>query len=754
MKPHKGVFLHESALWKKIPGRVKADGRTMTNSDIREKRKKVICDLVNDSMYVPMKEKELAMFLQVAKEDREEFKAILQELLAEGSLMLTLKGKYMKSNGKILTGTFISNSKGFGFVEVEGREEDLFIPEDKTNGAFHRDIVQVALLPGNSGKRQEAQVLKIIARGMNQVVGTYERSRDNYGFVVPDNAKLPQDIFVPKERSKGAMSGHKVVVEITDYGTDRRSPEGKVIEILGHINDPGVDIMSIVRGYELPVEFSEKIMNQVERVSQEVSEADRAGRRDLRDVTMVTIDGEDAKDLDDAVSVSFDGEKYHLGVHIADVTNYVQENSALDREALKRGTSVYLVDRVIPMLPHALSNGICSLNEGVDRLALSCLMTVNLQGEITDYEICESVIRVNRRMSYTVVKKLLEAETVSADKKGETAALQAEYAELLPMFKEMERLAGILREKRRKRGSIDFDFPECKIYLDRDGHPLDIKPYERNVATDIIEDFMLAANETVAQHFYWLELPFVYRVHDVPDGERIQKLSAIINNFGYYMKSVGRTGAKVSSEEIHPKEIQKLLAKIAGTPEEAMISRLALRSMKQAKYSIECTGHFGLACPYYCHFTSPIRRYPDLQIHRIIKEQLRGRLNEDRVAHYREILPEVAKHSSETERRADEAERETDKLKKVEYMEDRIGENFEGVVSGITGWGIYVELPNTVEGLVHVSKLPGDYFYYNEKSCEMVGEATGRTFKLGMPVTVCIEGCDRFTRSIDMSLVL
>lgn len=726
----------------------------MTNSDIREKRKKVICDLVNDSMYVPMKEKELAMFLQVAKEDREEFKAILQELLAEGSLMLTLKGKYMKSNGKILTGTFISNSKGFGFVEVEGREEDLFIPEDKTNGAFHRDIVQVALLPGNSGKRQEAQVLKIIARGMNQVVGTYERSRDNYGFVVPDNAKLPQDIFVPKERSKGAMSGHKVVVEITDYGTDRRSPEGKVIEILGHINDPGVDIMSIVRGYELPVEFSEKIMNQVERVSQEVSEADRAGRRDLRDVTMVTIDGEDAKDLDDAVSVSFDGEKYHLGVHIADVTNYVQENSALDREALKRGTSVYLVDRVIPMLPHALSNGICSLNEGVDRLALSCLMTVNLQGEITDYEICESVIRVNRRMSYTVVKKLLEAETVSADKKGETAALQAEYAELLPMFKEMERLAGILREKRRKRGSIDFDFPECKIYLDRDGHPLDIKPYERNVATDIIEDFMLAANETVAQHFYWMELPFVYRVHDVPDGERIQKLSAIINNFGYYMKSVGRTGAKVSSEEIHPKEIQKLLAKIAGTPEEAMISRLALRSMKQAKYSIECTGHFGLACPYYCHFTSPIRRYPDLQIHRIIKEQLRGRLNEERVAHYREILPEVAKHSSETERRADEAERETDKLKKVEYMEDRIGENFEGVVSGITGWGIYVELPNTVEGLVHVSKLPGDYFYYNEKSCEMVGEATGRTFKLGMPVTVCIEGCDRFTRSIDMSLVL
>ena len=380
----------------------------MSNNEIREKRKKVICDLVKDDFYVPMKEKELAMFLQVAKEDREEFREILRELLAEGKLTLTVKGKYMKSNGKVLTGTFISNAKGFGFVEVEGRDEDLFIPEDKQGGAFHKDTVEVALLPAKTGKRQEAQVIRIIARGMTQVVGTYEQSKSNFGFVIPDNTKIAQDIFVPKEWSKGAMTGHKVVVEITGYGTDTKSPEGKVVEILGHINDPGVDIMSIVRGFDLPVEFGEKIMNQVERVSQEVSGADCAGRRDLRDVTMVTIDGEDAKDLDDAVSVSFDGTYYHLGVHIADVTNYVQENSALDREALKRGTSVYLVDRVIPMLPHALSNGICSLNEGVDRLALSCLMKVDEEGEIVDYEICESVIRVNKRMSYTVVKKLLE----------------------------------------------------------------------------------------------------------------------------------------------------------------------------------------------------------------------------------------------------------------------------------------------------------------------------------------------------------
>lgn len=718
---------------------------------MEEKRKKVICDLMEDELYVPMKEKELAMFLQVAKEEREELRRILNELVSEGKLMVTAKGKYKKAEGNLLVGTFISNNKGFGFVEIEGQEEDYYIPEDKTNGAFHKDTVQITLLPGKSGgKRKEAQVVRIIERGITQIVGTYESSRkQSFGFVIPDNTKLSQDIFISKERSKGAMTGHKVVVEITDYGHDRKSPEGKVVEILGHVNDPGVDIMSIVRAYELPVEFGEKIMNQVERVSQEVSEADRAGRRDLREMVMVTIDGEDAKDLDDAVSVTFDGEKYQLGVHIADVTNYVQENSALDREALKRGTSVYLVDRVIPMLPHALSNGICSLNEGVDRLALSCLMTVDKKGAITDYEICESVIRVNNRMSYTQVKAILEDETLV-----EKEADYQKYAYLVPMFKQMEELADILRKKRRKRGSIDFDFPECKIYLDKEGYPTDIKPYERNVATRIIEDFMLAANETVAQHFYWQELPFVYRVHGVPDADRIQQLATFINNFGYYMKTMDRKGSKVGSEEIHPKEIQKLLDKIAGTPEEAMISRLTLRSMKQAKYSVESSGHFGLACQFYCHFTSPIRRYPDLQIHRIIKEQLRGRLKEERVHHYREILPEVAKHSSEMERRADEAERETDKLKKVEYMETRIGEEYDGVVSGVTGWGIYVELPNTVEGMVHVSKLPGDYYYYNETTYEMVGDVTGRAFKLGMPVRVRVEDCDRMMRTIDFSLVV
>ncbi len=714
----------------------------------KEMRRQALCDLMDDPAYVPMKEKELAVLLQVAKEDRAALSEILQELLAEGKLTVTARGKYCRAEENVLVGTFISNAKGFGFVEVEGRKEDLFIPENCTNGAFHLDTVQAALLPGGRGKRREAQIVRILKRGMSHVVGTYERSRGGFGFVSPDNVKLPWEIYVPKEASMGAVDGHKVVVELTDYGTDFKSPEGRVVEILGHENDPGVDILSIVRGFELPSEFSQEVLSKALKAARPVEETSLAGRKDLRDVCMVTIDGEDAKDLDDAVSLDFDGLQYHLGVHIADVSEYVREGSALDREALKRGTSVYLVDRVIPMLPHVLSNGICSLNQGEDRLALSCLMDIDLQGEIVDYSICESVIRVDRRMTYGAVQALLEDGSLA-----EREEIYRPYREFLPMFRNMESLAALLRRKRRKRGSIDFDFPECKISLDREGRPLKISAYERNTATDIIEDFMLAANETVAQHFYWLEAPFVYRVHDLPDAERIQKLTAFLAQFGYSLKAAGRRKAKVDVKEVHPKEIQKLLAKVAGTPQEGLISRLALRSMKQAKYSVENSGHFGLACGYYCHFTSPIRRYPDLQIHRIIKEQLRGELTAQRAEHYRAILPEVAKKSSEAERRAGEAERETEKLKKVEYMEGHLGETFEGVVSGVTAWGVYVELPDTVEGLIHVSRLPGDYYVFHENTYEMVGESTGRTFRLGMPLTVRVEDCDRVQKTIDFSLV-
>ncbi|MGN0330465.1 MAG: ribonuclease R [Kineothrix sp.] len=701
------------------------------DKDLFEKRKKLICELAEDEMYVPMKEKEMAVFMQVSREDRAEFSRALEELLKEGKLSLTAKGRYIKPDESLMTGIFISNARGFGFVEVEGREEDLFIPETRVNGAFHNDTVQARLLSGQRGKRQEAEIVRILNRGTRQVVGTYQAS-ENFGFVLPDNSKFASDIFVPKEGAGGAVDGHKVIVELTDYGDGRRKPEGKVVEILGHANDPGVDILSIVRGFGLPVEFEEKVLRQAQRAGSEVSEADMQGREDLRNVCMVTIDGEDAKDLDDAVSLTRKGNDYLLGVHIADVANYVQENSALDREALKRGTSVYLVDRVIPMLPHSLSNGICSLNEGVDRLALSCLMRIDAKGEVTDYNITESVIRVDRRMTYTSVKRILE---------DGDAAEREKYSSLVPMLEQMEELARILRARRKKRGSIDFDFPETKILLDGTGHPVEIMPHERNTATRIIEDFMLLANETVAQHFYWLELPFVYRIHDTPEMEKIQQLGIFISNFGY--------GLKASKEEIHPKEIQKLLGKVEGTPEEALISRLALRSMKRAKYSVECSGHFGLACRYYCHFTSPIRRYPDLQIHRIIKEQLRGRLNESRVQHYQALLPQTAEHSSRMERRAEEAERETEKLKKTEYMEDHIGRRFEGVISGITGWGIYVELPNTVEGLIRISSLTGDSYYYDESNYEMTGRDTGRKYKLGQRIAVIVEGTDSFTRTVD-----
>jgi ribonuclease R len=697
-----------------------------------EKRKNLICELVADEQYVPMKEKELAVFMQVAPADRETFRETLNALLSEGKIQLTRQGRYVKPDANRPVGTFISHAKGFGFVEVEGYGEDFYIPEDKTNGAFHMDRVQIAFLSGRRGQRREAEVVRILERGTKQLVGTYEQSR-NFGFVIPDNSKIGTDIFVPKERSKGAVTGHKVVVELTSYGDERHKPEGRVAELIGHINDPGVDIMSIVRGFELPTEFGEKVMNQANRTPDTVSEADRAGRMDLRGLQMVTIDGEDAKDLDDAVSLYRDeAGLFHLGVHIADVTNYVQENSALDWEALERGTSVYLVDRVIPMLPHKLSNGICSLNQGVDRLALSCLMTINGKGEVADYQIAETVIRVDRRMSYTSVRKILE---------DKDEAERQEYETLVPMFEQMGELAALLRKKRHKRGSIDFDFAESKIILDGQGHPLEIRPYERNVATKIIEDFMLIANETVAQHFFWLETPFVYRTHEKPDPDKIRKLATFIRNFDYRIKQTG--------EEIHPKELQKLLDKIADTDEETLISRLTLRSMKQAKYTVECTGHFGLACQYYCHFTSPIRRYPDLQIHRIIKEQLRGKLSEERISHYEEKLPEVAKHASKMERRAAEAERETDKLKKAEYMEDRIGEIYDGVICGITQWGIYVELPNTVEGLIHVSSLAGDYFYYDEEACEMVGKESGVSYKLGQRVTVQVKGVDRLARTVD-----
>lgn len=700
-----------------------------------EKRKKIIYDFICDDFYVPMKLKELAILFQVPKDQRNELKKVMDALVADGKVSVTQKGKYVKGTAKQFVGTYQAHARGFGFVTVEGEADDIFISEDDANGAFHMDQVEVVITKAPEGKRREGKIVRILSHGTVKLVGYFQKNK-NFGFVIPDNDRFVKDIFVPLERSKGAVTGHKVVVELTSYGKDGKKPEGKVVEIIGHVNDPGTDIMSIVKGYDLPVEFPEKVLNQAERVAKDVTSADMAGRMDIRSWRMVTIDGEDAKDLDDAISITKEGENYQLGVHIADVTNYVQERSALDREAYERGTSVYLVDRVIPMLPHALSNGICSLNAGEDRLALSCIMTVNPKGEVIDHKIAETVVHIDQRMSYTSVKKILE------DRDPEEIEV---YKEFVPMFELMAELAKILREKRHRRGSIDFDFPESKIMLNEDGIPTEIKPYDRNTATKIIEDFMLLANETVAEDYFWQEIPFVYRTHDVPDEEKIQKLCTFINNFGHSMH--------VANKEVRPKEIQKLLAKVDGTPEGDFISRLALRSMKQAKYTPENTGHFGLAAQYYCHFTSPIRRYPDLQIHRIIKETLRGRMNENRMEHYESILPEVTKHASQMERRAEEAERETIRLKKAEYMEQHIGEVFAGVISSITKWGMYVELENTVEGLIHVTNMHDDHYDYYEDRFEMIGEHTRRSYKLGQKVYVRVLDTDRLQRTIDFELV-
>ena len=703
--------------------------------ELLKQRKEMLTDLVNDKTYVPMKLKELAVFLNIPKHQREELKEVLDILISEGKVGISKKGKYGKPDESSPIGIFCGHAKGFGFVTIEGREQDIYIPAEKTGGAMHGDRVQIVVETENSGRRPEGAVVRILEHANKTVVGFYQKNK-SFGFVLPDNQKLSQDIFIPQGMDMGAVTGHKVVVQITDFGGEQKKPEGLVIEIIGHVNGPGTDILSIIKAYDLPEEFPEEVMKQASRTVDTVDKREMEGRLDLRKLPTVTIDGEDAKDLDDAISISKEDENhYTLGVHIADVTHYVQEGSPLDAEALKRGTSVYLVDRVIPMLPHKLSNGICSLNAGEDRLALSCIMEIDGKGNVTNYRIAETVICVDRRMTYTAVNAIVT---------NRDPEVIEQYKDFVEMFDLMKELADILRARREKRGSINFEFPESKILLDEKGKPLEIKPYERNAATKIIEDFMLMANETIAEDYFWQELPFVYRTHDTPEPEKMKRLGTFINNFGYSIKT--------QNGEVHPKEIQKLLDKIEGTPEEALISRLTLRSMRQAKYTVICTGHFGLAANYYTHFTSPIRRYPDLQIHRIIKENLKQGLGEKRISHYERILPEVTVRCSAMERRADEAERETDKLKKCEYMSRFIGQQFMGAISGVTNWGLYVELPNTVEGLVHVNDMTEDYFIFDEEHMELVGELSKKRYKLGQKVLVEVAGTDKLTRTVDFKL--
>lgn len=709
----------------------------MDETDILKERKERILAYMESEGYVPIKRRDMRAMLSVPQEDREKFESLINELIAEGRVFETKKGKLASPKDlQMATGTFIGHARGFGFVTPDAGDEDIFIPASETMGAMQKDRVLYKMLhKAEKGKKADGVIVRILERGQQRIVGTFEAGSKGYGFVVADDKKIAKDIFISRENTKGAVTGHKVVVEITDYGEDRRNPEGKVIEILGHINDPGVDILSVIRRYELAVEFPEEVYAEIEHLGTEVAEADKKGREDLRDLLTITIDGADAKDLDDAVSLKRLGNgNFELGVHIADVSHYVRENTALDKEAYARGTSVYLVDRVIPMLPHKLSNGICSLNPHVDRLALSCLMEVNGRGEVVSHRILESVINSDYRMTYTAVREILE---------DGTPALLEQYAEILPMLEDMEELRQILGEKRRKRGSVNFDLPESKIILDENGKPIDIKPYEKSIATNMIEEFMLVCNETIAENSFWQEMPFMYRSHQEPDEDKLEKMEQFLRGFGYYLRK--------KDGEIHPRELQKVLQKAEETDEERIITRMVLRSMMQARYTAENGGHFGLAAKYYCHFTSPIRRYPDLEIHRMIKKMLHGELDEKASAYYRRKMPDWAKHCSKQERVAEDAERDTDALKKVEFMEDKVGQIYEGIISGVTNWGIYVELPNTIEGMVALSQMDDDYYEFDEKKMLVFGKRTKKSYRLGDKVVVSVAKVDRMMGTIDFA---
>ncbi len=709
------------------------------DSNILDEKKAKILGFVKSKEYKPMKINDIMMFMEVPVKDRDLFEQIVNELLVDGKLVLTQKGKIMVPESlNMVYGTYTSTSKGFGFVVVENddlyNKRDIFIHEKNTNGAMHKDKVLCQITEEETGKRPEGVIIKVLEKGFKHIVGTFEQSQ-SFGFVIPDEKKMYKDIFIPKKYTMGAVTGHKVVVEIIKQAEEGKKPEGKVTEIIGHINDPGVDILSIIKQFELPTDFDDLVYKQIENIPSEVLEEEKINRLDLRNLQTVTIDGEDAKDLDDAITIQkLENGHYSLGVHIADVTHYVKEGTALDREAIKRGTSVYLVDRVIPMLPHKLSNGICSLNEKQDRLALSCIMEIDQNGTICNHQIVETLINVDKRMSYTIVNDVLT---------NENSPYLEDNKDFLNMFKTMEELRNILLQKRIKRGAIEFDFEEAKIILNEDRQPIEIKLYERNVATSIIEEFMLVANETVAEHYYWLELPFVYRSHEEPDLEKVEEMAEFISKFGY----------KLKGSNIHSKAFQKLLDKAKGTPEEMVVSRIVLRSFKQARYTFRNEGHFGLAAKYYCHFTSPIRRYPDLQIHRIIKENINGNLNEKRVNTLSKKLPDICLKCSNRERVAEDAERETCLVKKVEYMQDKIGQIFKGVISGITSWGIYVELPNTIEGMVSPKNIEDDYYYYDEKNMQYFGEKTGKRYSLGNVVTVKLLEANIYEKTLDFKFI-
>ncbi len=701
--------------------------------------RKNLLGLINEESYQPLKKEELATIFDIHSSEMPLFYNFIKELEEDGYITITKKGKIVspQSVGNFV-GKFISHKKGFGFVESdEDFEQDLFIPANDVNGAMHNDrVVAEVVVPAEEGKRAEGKIVKVVKRENDTVVGIFEPS-NAFGFVVPDNKKFNKDIYIPKRFFSGARAKDKVVCKITVWPEEDKKPEGKIIEVLGQKGERGVEIDSIIREHGLPEEFPKKVVFEAESVAVEIPKEELDRRADLRDLKIFTIDGEDAKDLDDAVSIErLSNGNYKLGVHIADVTHYVKEKSKLDKEALKRATSVYLVDKVIPMLPRVLSNGVCSLNPFEDKLTLSIMMEIDKKGNVVKHDILESVINSKARMTYTEVSDILEKN----DEK-----LKKTFSNLVEEFNISEELARILMEKRKRRGSIDFDFPEAKIILDSEGKVADIKDYERRISNKIIEEFMLVSNETIAEHYYWMNIPFVYRIHETPSQEKMENLGNFISTFGYHIKG--------DLEEVHPKALQSVVEQIKGKKEERAISSIMLRSFRQAKYSPECHGHFGLAAKFYSHFTSPIRRYPDLQIHRIIKESLNNKINDKRQAQLTTIVEYASTQSSEQERKAELAERDVHDFYKAMYMYDKVGEEFTGNISGVTSFGIFVELDNTIEGLIRLADMNDDFYIFDEKNYCVIGEHSKRAYKIGDPLKIKVERVNVDLREIDFSIV-
>ena len=704
--------------------------------------RKRLLSYLQDEAKKPLTAKELYKKFDIPSDQKDEFRVLLEQLVKEGSIYKNSSDQYgIPEKFNLIPGRIDRTPKGFGFlIPDEPGREDIFISVENMNGAMHNDKVVLRLVPDSRGKKEEGEVIKVIERANKTIVGNLEKSK-YFGFVVPDNKRIFSDVFIPSEELNGAKQGQKVVAQIVTWPEKKRNPEGKIIEILGEKDEAGVDIEAIIRQLGLPKDFDQDVLSEADEIPLEVTDENRfsENRRDLRDLPMVTIDGADAKDLDDAVSIEkLDDNKVRLGVHIADVTHYVQSGSNLDQEAADRGTSIYLVDRVIPMLPERLSNGICSLNPKVERLTLSVFIEYQLEPlEILDYEITPGLIKTNYRLTYDEVRDILVAED---------QAVIDKYSDFVPQLRTMNQLRDKLRENRFAEGSIDFDFEEVKVILNDDGKPVELRKRKHGVPEQIIEEFMIAANKVVAEDMYWREIPFIYRVHEEPDTDRLVEFNEFIHNFGYHLKGV--------KNGVHPRALQELLEKVEGKPEQSIIETVLLRSMKKAVYSNENVGHFGLGLNFYSHFTSPIRRYPDLMIHRIIKNALaKGYLSDQEREKLQSKVKTVADHCSLQERKAMEAERDSVDLKKIEFMKDKIGEEYTGIISGVTGFGFFVRLENTVEGLVHVEDLKDDYYIFNREQHALIGERTKNMYQIGDEVEIEVARVDLDSRKLDFRLV-